>query len=588
MHRFPFAPLSCPLLLRAALLCALAGCGSGGDEGAGQGAESGSDAAVADAVPDAGTVGDDGGKVACKVAQDCAGPTPLCAEHACVDGRCAVVAATGSCDDGDPCTRDDRCQAGACVGLDAGCDCQQDANCAGFEDGDKCNGTLYCDQTQTPFKCRVNPSTVLQCDHGKDSVCAQNVCQPTTGKCAMKAAPNGTPCVDDDPCSVDSRCTNGQCEAGQASWCQCKQTADCAPHEDGDKCNGTLFCDKTTFPPTCRLVKSSVVKCPPSSGPCMKTACHPTKGTCETTTSPDGAICDAGTSCTNKGVCSAGKCNNDTTTCQCKTNADCADHEDGDFCNGTLYCALDESTGVCKANPATVISCPSVADTACTANKCVLKTGACVMQAVNGGGPCEDGDACTKGDVCKAGKCAAGKDACACAVDSDCVKIDDGNLCNGTGFCNLATKQCEPDPTAFVKCPTVGDTACLRSACEPSSGKCAKTRAVRIAHVKYSDGKLYPEVGGGGGGGPPARPPPPPRGGPPPPPPPPWSTCPATTATPARMATPARPTSARPANTSAPAPPTPIASRRTTATSATACCSASRRPASARHCPPAR
>ncbi len=44
----------------------------------------------------------------------------------------------------------------------------------------------------------------------------------------------------------------------------------------------------------------------------------------------------------------------------CTNNGSCASLEDGDLCNGTLYC--DTVTGQCKLNPITVVKCDSSED----------------------------------------------------------------------------------------------------------------------------------------------------------------------------------------------------------------------------------
>ncbi len=59
---------------------------------------------------------------------------------ACVAG---AVAEGTPCDDGNACTGADACKAGACQGGANACQCLSDADCAAFEDGDPCNGTLF-------------------------------------------------------------------------------------------------------------------------------------------------------------------------------------------------------------------------------------------------------------------------------------------------------------------------------------------------------------------------------------------------------------------------------------------------------------
>ena len=69
--------------------------------------------------------------------------------------------------------------AGACAIVQkAACECVKNADCAKFEDGDLCNGTLYCNKANG--KCELNPATVVTCTGVYDTQCAKNVCDPAT------------------------------------------------------------------------------------------------------------------------------------------------------------------------------------------------------------------------------------------------------------------------------------------------------------------------------------------------------------------------------------------------------------------------
>jgi len=213
------------LLIATAAVLLAAGCG--GDDAGAEGAELDTTVEAADVpadvkVADVKVTADAGPKPECKAAQDCPAPGAACVEAACVAGKCTTALTAEACDDGDPCTKNDRCLAGACSGIDAGCQCATDNDCGAFEDGNACNGTLYCDNTKAPYHCRVNPGSGVKCDSGKDHACAASVCDPTTGKCATKAAPDGTACDDGDPCPVDSFCKKGTCESSDLTLCECQ------------------------------------------------------------------------------------------------------------------------------------------------------------------------------------------------------------------------------------------------------------------------------------------------------------------------------------------------------------------------------
>lgn len=58
-------------------------------------------------------------------------------------------------------------------------------------------------------------------------------------------------------------------------------------------------------------------------------------------------------------------------------------------------------------------------------------------------------NACTSGDVCKAGACHSGTNTCPCSSDADCAGKHDGNLCNGTLYCNPVGGPGDPCPTVY-------------------------------------------------------------------------------------------------------------------------------------------
>ncbi len=76
------------------------------------------------------------------------------------------------CDDGNACTRTDRCLGGVCVGSDP-------VVCAALD------------------QCHV-----------------AGTCDPATGVCTDPAAPDGTPCSDGTPCTAPDACWGGWCNAG--------------------------------------------------------------------------------------------------------------------------------------------------------------------------------------------------------------------------------------------------------------------------------------------------------------------------------------------------------------------------------------
>ncbi len=226
----------------------------------------------------------------------------------------------------------------------------------------------------------------------------------------------GVACDDGLGCSVGDTCAAGACIAKDASGCGCKSNADCA--DNNDLCDGTPFCDQSGSVWSCKVNPSSIVVCDQSGDTaCQVTACEISTGACKKGPAPTGKACDDGAKCTTGDACASdGKCAPGAWTC-CKRAADCAGMEDGDLCNGTLFCNLAE--GACQLNPATLIVCPTADDTACAKSTCSAATGKCQKQPVLDKSACSDGDACTDGDFCQKGACKAGTDTCKRQSDSD-------------------------------------------------------------------------------------------------------------------------------------------------------------------------
>ncbi len=248
--------------------------------------------------------------------------------------------------------------------------CDENRDCWGLRQ-DRCHAEWYCDMSLRV--CAENPATEVTCVTVKDTACQKNTCNPRSGECSMRALPASTPCDDGDECTRDDACGRG--------------------------------------------------------------------GTCS-------------------GDWSAGDYP-ELSSCQCKKQEDCENLEDGDVCNGTLYCDL--ATSQCLLNPSTLISCPSVNDSICSKNQCEPETGACRMTAQPDGAPCDDANVCTYLDVCDAGSCSSGEFVCECAEDSDC---EDEDLCEAR-FCNKQVGQCAVNPAKSVSCQA-GLT------CEPSTGECVR------------------------------------------------------------------------------------------------------------------
>jgi len=389
-----------------------------------------------------------------------------CTDDQCDEsGACVFTPNNADCDDGEPCTIGDECDEGECAGLPVNCDCEADADCAQLEDGDVCNGTLYCDTAELPYICKIVPGSIVECPppQGLDAVCLDEVCDPVTAECSFAPAFEGFACDDGDACTVGEACGDGSCTGGVAANCAddnlctddaCDSTVGCvyvnnsAACSDGDVCTTedfcvdgacaggpALMCDDDNL---CNGLEScdSLVGCLPGEplvcddgDPCNgDESCAPLTG-CHPGEAPD---CDDGNVCTDD-LCVEG--------IGCTHSANSADCDDGNSCTADEHC----EGGACVA--ATVTDCDD--GNVCTDDSCDLVLG-CINEPNNA--PCNDDDLCTAGDTCADGQCMPGAEVdCAdnnpctddsCTPETGCQFVpnegecDDLNACTDGDFCD--------------------------------------------------------------------------------------------------------------------------------------------------------
>jgi len=310
--------------------------------------------------------------------------------------------------------------------------------------------------------------------------CASPSCDPVSRNCKPLAAASGTNCDDGNPCTQAGKCVSGHCQ-------------------------GT--------PRVCS-----------DDNPCTNDSCDPTSGKC--VAEPNSALCDDGLFCTTSDKCSGGECTGQPNPqCQCQGDADCAQFDDADLCNGVLACLGNE----CVPKAGTVITCDPNAGGPCRDNACNPATGKCKTTPKPESTPCDDSDACTTSDACAAGvckgkaqvcddsnpctddkcaaesgcvytpnsaacddgdlctvndKCAGGactgtaSESCDCIKDAECMVFEDGNLCNGTLQCDAG--KCVVESKTIVSCEAQAQAAgqCASVSCEPATGNCVTKPAL--------------------------------------------------------------------------------------------------------------
>jgi len=385
------------------------------------------DGCVNDPVPLDGVSCDDGDACTLNdVCADgiCAGPEALdcdddnvCTADSCdPELGCVYDAAPGTCDDGDPCTVDDACVDGVCLGTPMDCDdgdpctqdlCDSEQGCfnppVADEDEISCDDEDLCTLTDTCVGGECVGGDPLDCDDG--NVCTDDGCDPGDGECVYTN--NDADCDDDDLCTTVDGCVDGDCVGLEEMEC-----------DDGNVCTDDL--------------------CVEILGGCAYV--------------PNTAPCDDGNPCTDGDVCSNTVCVPGENVCECEEDADCADQEDGDLCNGTLICPDFE----CVVDPATVVACDDGGDTDCLKNTCVPGTGECVMTPEPPGTDCDDGSLCTTGDQCLDGACVG--DAVTCEQDDNPCTLD---VCEPADGCvtTFVSGDCDDGDPCTV------DDACAAGEC---------------------------------------------------------------------------------------------------------------------------
>ena len=381
---------------------------------------------------DACTVGDhceDGQCVGLPIVCDDGNP---CTDDLC-DGKggCKVEFNMEACDDGDPCTVGDVCGEGECVGYEVDCECQEDADCAGLEDGDLCNGVLFCDQAKLPYHCAVAPDTMVVCAEPQDgaTICLNTACESATGECVELANNEGYACDDGDPCTVGDKCIAGECGGGVPVSCDdqnpcttqyCDDGVGCVYQDNFSTCSDGDVCTVNDLCSGGECIGGASLKCD-DGNECTADSCDSAVGCVHVAAAGE---CDDGNACTEGDHCQGGKCVFTSGT-DCNDGNPCTQ----DTCAPWGGCTYQVIAGACDdGDPCTVNdTCVNGACVAgltmdcndgnvCTADSC-LDLGVCLHDPVEG--ECTDGDECTTGDHCAAGECFA----------TDTLVCDDGNPC---------------------------------------------------------------------------------------------------------------------------------------------------------------
>ena len=412
---------------------------------------------------------------------DCSPYATDCTEAVCdgLDGSCIAIARDDgtSCDDEDPCTVDDACLDGLCESSPMDCSALDSPCSAGLCDAStgECIAILFneggaCDDDDP---CTLNDSCQQGVCVGDQMSCpaATDPCQQSgciAGACEVTSAPDGSVCDDGDLCTVGDTCSFGACSAGEPIVCDdgliCNGVESCDSStggclsgqalqcDDGDACNGTEVCSEDAS----GCVPGAPIQCDDGDLCNGLETCDPSDGSCSMGTAltcDNGDPCDGVETCQpNTGACIAGipmTCD-DEDPCNGVEVCDSASGEclggqpltNGSVCGESSPCLGMQLciNGVCAAQAP--VECPTP-DTPCLMALCDAQTGDCLETNAPLGTPCDDDDPCTEGDACNAGQCAG-------TPKPTCDTLAPGVLCEASGaegewgYCELhVARACE-------------------------------------------------------------------------------------------------------------------------------------------------
>ena len=299
--------------------------------------------------------------------RNCASAGGECQTGVCDEASDACVgqpASDGSaCPDSLFCTQNEVCLSGSCtraprdcssvgdVCNDGLCDDNADACIAVAKtDGTACTDGLFCtsnDSCQAGV-CTGGPTSCSQLDDG----CTVGVCDEDMNACSGQAAPDNTPCDDDQFCTTMDSCSGGVCTGAQRNCavmsddCNvgvCDDTADaCVPDptllegtscDDGDFCTVMDVCASGACggsPRDCSAVEDDC-----NDSMCTQGGCQPVPLT--------GNTCTLGAFCIVNTTCDAGVCVGEDRDCTPAMPDMCLDYS----CNENTDMCMSTDNGSC-------------------------------------------------------------------------------------------------------------------------------------------------------------------------------------------------------------------------------------------------
>ena len=313
---------------------------------------------------------------------DAACQDDACTLRSCVEGCCQAVAMADSvaCDDGDTCTGEGSCEAGACKAPPLACDdglgCTVDA----------CTAEAGCTHALQDGHCLIEGQCVADGEGSAGAVCA--VCNSALATDAWSLATGC--CQQDADCPTAGVCDQPVCDVGSGTCSTTKKLGCCESDtacDDGDLC--TLdACELATG--TC---KSTPKVCEDASA-CEPGVCDASTGACAVGVKP--GFCAIAGTCVPDGTSNPAepclRCHSlaSQTTWSPHIGAPCDDNEvctQDDTCTEKGSCLGQPKANCCKSD----VDCAPLTD-ACTTALCLQSAHVCVVNAK--AGCCKEGACC--------------------------------------------------------------------------------------------------------------------------------------------------------------------------------------------------
>ncbi|OGL98691.1 hypothetical protein A2318_00485 [Candidatus Uhrbacteria bacterium RIFOXYB2_FULL_45_11] len=406
------------------------------------------------------------------------------------------------CTDGDACTVNDLCtKSGQCVGAKQVV-CNDNSPCT----KDFCEKLSGCDYEPIDAACTDNDvctkndtcmvgvciGTKIICNDGID--CTEDSCDKNTGCSTVKQ--NNLPCDDGSECTVNDLCDKGVCKGSNIN---CSDTNPCTQDacdkvsgcfstsaSSGSKCTDGNACTMNDTCQDSKCVSGAQKNCDDSSL-CTSDSCDSANGSCLNVAVVGVYYCNDGSACTTNDSCTLGVCTGkilqcsdglDCTQDSCGANTGCvfmvqdkSPCNDGDACTVGDICLTSKCEGKVK-------TCEDNND--CTIDTCDSAIGSCNFTA-NDGYYCSDANACTAGDVCTGTKCTGTTMSCndgnVCTSDScnkktGCVFIATPNApCDDGDLCST-DEICQQSVCKAKPVVCNDDNTCTKDSCNKATGKC--------------------------------------------------------------------------------------------------------------------